>query len=296
MASKYTLQNPYDVKREEERLLYESRNMANYTAARNNQLKRKKFQDFVSESKINLITEGLTLFTMKALPSKVSRHDKKMVKAIAENFVREEGANELLRRINGKTIFLSEFARLTEEAHETIIHGATEKPEEDDFSIKASDMSSYFDGLEDLGYDEMCKKIAERVANAEADFVKANIEDKKNIEDLTAKAQEKVGKIQADTEEAENEIKEEAARLYKKNLSNLQNRKRNILESIIRHFSEQVFVNESTQPIYCTEKGIDSNKAIESAEVIYTFLEMVNTMKFKTITPQYLTELISSIK
>ena len=294
-SNKYVLQNPSEVRRREQERINENKYMNLHNDIQKRHLRERKFQTFVAESKDYILSEGLAYLTMKCIPKTLSSNHKQMVRNIASNFVHEEGADALLRRMSGKTIFLTEFSRITEEACKEVIHGASENID-DDFCIKQSEINKYYDGLENLGYEDMCKKITQRVAAAETDFVQSNINDKKNIENITSDAKDKIEKIQNKDRDTENEIKEEAARLYNKKLSEIPNRKRNVLESIIRHVGESAVINEDAKAVYTAEGKLDMNKVIDTAETMYTFLEMVNSLKIKNVDEKYIADVIKSIK
>ena len=75
------------------------------------------------------------------------------------------------------------------------------------------------------------------------------------------------------------------------------NRRKTILESIVLRMSKAIVTEEATLGDFTQENGkLDMQKIIDVSEVMYTFLEMVNTLQIKNVTPEYLRETLKSIK
>ena len=75
------------------------------------------------------------------------------------------------------------------------------------------------------------------------------------------------------------------------------NRKKGILESIVLRMSRNIVTEDTLLPSFTQENGkLDMQKIIDTSEVMYTFMEMVNTMRIKDVNTSYLNEILSSIK
>ena len=60
--------------------------------------------------------------------------------------------------------------------------------------------------------------------------------------------------------------------------------------------AKSIVAEESILESYRLENGkLNMQKIIDTSEVMYTFLEMVNSMKIKDIDNRYLTEVLNSI-
>lgn len=290
----YTLKSPDVINSEEEKIkLQEHTKMLNEQRDKAD-LRRANYNKFLVESKDFLITEAMNKMLLQCLPD-LDAQLESVAKNCCENFVKEEGANNILRRCKS-TLFLNEFCNIVEETYKSVIHGAAEK-EEDVFQIDNSTMKGYYDKLRTLNYEPMCNTIITRVAEAEKDFVTSNIKDRAKLEDAAEKAKEKVDAIKAKDEDSEEKIKEEFAIMYKKDITKIGNRSKNILESIIKHMGESIVTNDDLRGEFVQESGkLNANRIIDVSEVMYTFLEMVNTTGIKEITPAYLESVIKSIK
>lgn len=258
--------------------------------------KRQKDLDaFTSESKDFLLTEALTYILRKCLPENINEALLKRGRAIVESFVNEEDSYSLLNRFKTKTLFLSELASIVEETHKKVIHGCEGK--ESPFKISNSDMKAFHDKLDTMDIDNVTKEIVYRVTKAEEEFVKANVKDKETLENLSSSTEEKLNSIKNKNQETENEIKNEAVAVYRSKVNAVSNRKKGILESIVVRMGTSIVTEESLLPQFQLESGkLNMKKIIDTSEVMYTFLEMVNTLQLRPVDCNYLQDILSSIK
>lgn len=290
----YTLRTPSEIKREEERLIMQEQSKLIADQRDKASLRRANYNKFITESRDFLMVEAMDKMMHECLPS-LDSHLDSIVRNCCEAFVKEEGVNNILKRCKS-TLFLNEFMIIFEDTHKAVVHGAAEN-EEYEFQISNSVMQKYYDKLRTLNYSPMCKTIVNRVTDAEKEFIEANIKDKEQIEDAAEKAAEKIKNVRSRYEDTEEKIKEEYALIYKRNVNNIANRRKNILESIINRLGESVIKYENTKANFVNETGkLDAHKVIETGEVMYTFLEMVNTCNIKQVDISYLESVLKSIK
>lgn len=292
----YTLRTPNEISRAEQNMQMQEH--AKLVAEQRDRADRKRanYNKFLTESKDFLIVEAMNKLLLSCLPSTIDSHLTDVARNCCENFVREEGTNNILKRCKS-TRFLNEFAIILEDTHKKVILGAAENKSED-FEIDNSTLKGYYDKLRTMNYGPMCNAIIDRVTTAEKDFITANIKDKEKMEEAAEKAAEKIDKVRAKDEEIEEKIKEEFTLMYKNEVNGLANRRRNILESIVKRLGEAVIVDESQKENFVFEESgkLDTTKVIDTAEVMYTFLEMVNTTQLRTVDAAYLESVLKSIK
>lgn len=290
----YTLRTPSEIKREEERLAMQEHSKSVAEQRDRAESRRAKYNKFIVESKDFLVIEAMNMMLEECLPSTLPSDLRSLGRNCCTAFVKEEGVNNILKRCKS-TLFLNEFMNIVEETHKEVVHGAAEN-EDDDFAISNSVMQKYYDKLRTLNYGPMCNTIINRVTEAEKEFIEDNIKDRERIEDATEKAAEKIKNVRSRYEDTEEKIKEEYTLMLNKELNNIsQNRTRNILESIIKRLGKSAVDSNSER--FLMESGkLDSEKVIETGEVMYTFLEMVNTCNFKPVTMDYLGSVLKSIK
>lgn len=255
----------------------------------------KKHSSFLKESKNFLVSEAIFKLVKGSLPDTISENLLSVAKNITSNFVVEEGADNLIRQFKKKTCFLSELALIIESSYDSIKESATTTLDSD-FTIKNSDLEAFYNRLEQLDYDKMTMAIRNKVGKAEEEFIQANIADRANMEELAEKTKEKIDGIKSKSQEAEDAMKQEQTRIYKESMNNMLNRKKSILEALVNKTSESIIKDDEMRAAYTLESGkINMPSIIDTAEIMYTFLEAVNTAKIKDITPEYLTKVIESI-
>lgn len=288
----YTLKN---VEAEEQKLSYQEH--AKLVAEQRDRADRRRanYNKFLTESKEFLISEAMNKMLLQCLPNNLDPRLKVVGKHCCENFVKEEGVNNILRNCKN-TLFLNEFAIILEETHKKVVLGAADN-KNDEFEIDNSTMKEFYDKLRGMNYEPMCKTIINRVADAEKDFVQSNIKDREQIESAAEKAKDKIDSIRTKDEDTAEDIKEEFTIMYKKEVNNIENRRRNILESIIRHMGKNIVSDDVSRNDFIQESGkLNMNRIIDTSEVMYTFLEMVNTTQLREVNAEYLEGVLKSIK
>lgn len=257
--------------------------------------KQKALDAFASESKDFLLTESLFYIMKKCFPVTLESSLLDQGRSVISSFVMEEGADSLLSRFRTKTLFLSELANIVETTHRKVLHSCEGK--DAPFKITNSDMKAFHDRIDNMNTDAITKEIVSRVTKAEENFVKANMKDKENIEKLAEKTKEKIDNIKAKDTDTEEDLKQEFAALYRRDVDSVMNRKKGILESIVLRMSRAIVSESALLEQFTQENGkLDMQRIIDSSEVMYTFLEMVNTLNIKPITTSYISDALASIK
>lgn len=257
--------------------------------------RQRSLNAFTSESRDFLLSESLSYIMNKCFPSTIDESLLMRGRAVVESFVAEEGSMSLLNQFKTKTLFLSELANIIESTHKKVLHSCEGK--DAPFKITNSDMKAFHNRIDTMNTDTITKEIVSRVTKAEEEFMKANLKDKETLEELAEKTKQNIDNVKAKDSDTENEIKQECSALYRRQVDNIMNRKKSILESMVLRMSKAVVTEESVLPQFTQENGkLDMQKIIDVSEVMYTFLEMVNTLKIKNVTSEYLHETLSSIK
>ena len=145
--------------------------------------------------------------------------------------------------------------------------------------------------------------IAQRVADAEEDFIKRNAEDKKKIDDLLGKLSDNIktveqlsnddsieGKKQAD-------IAQEHANIIRREIKSVTaNRPQSVFERMARKLTESVTKDPDTRAIYLAESGrTDIGNVVEHTKVMYGFLETLRTLQLENVDSQYIENVLKSM-
>ena len=168
-----------------------------------------------------------------------------------------------------------------------------EEPENDDNEV-----------LKDLDQEQDVKKavalIRQRIADAEETFIKNNAKDKEQINSLLGKISDNIKTVEdmseKDKERGKDAVAEENVKMGRRNISQITNeRPLSIMEMFARNLNKDIIRDENERTYYLNEDGsLDIDTIVESAKVLYGFLETINTIQIgRKIDQDYIKEIFS---
>lgn len=184
---------------------------------------------------------------------------------------------------------------------EDIVDDVEDVPEEDiTVDGDTENNGKVFDELEK---EEDVKKavelIRQRVADAEETFIKRNAEDKKAIDELIGRISDNVKTVEDLNDEADekSQIAEESARLNKQKISEItENRPLSIMEKMTRNLHSNIVKDQVVREQYLTEEGnMDTALIVESAKIMYGFLETLNTLQLEKVDVNYIQNVLDEM-
>lgn len=281
---------------ERSRMFAENMNNLRYTRENNDN----KFRKYISEAKTTLLTEAIFYFVNESFDHSVTLEQRKQAEAVVLNFVKEEGADKLLRKYETQTEFLANLAGIVNETYDKIVKEANESKNKKitGFNMKKSTTDAFYDKLQNISNTQVTNKIMDMVAQETEDFIQQSVEDKNKMEQMAQDTKEKIDNIKARTPEAKEAIKQEMVNAYNRESKLIRtNRPRSIFEEMVYHISNKVIKHRDLlESHYVNKSGqLDVNKITENAKVLYTVLETLNTFKFKTFDAESIQELVQNI-
>lgn len=161
--------------------------------------------------------------------------------------------------------------------------------------------SKMFDELEDEeDVQKAIELIRARVADAEETFIRNNAEDKKKMNELLNKISNNVKTVEdlADKDPAAAESAKESAMYYKGKMNEVKfDRELTIFERMSRILTENIVKNDNIKDMYLNESGqLDLPLVIESAKVMYAFLETLNTIQIENVDAKYIAKVMNDMK
>lgn len=275
-----------------------SKNIAEsiYESAFNREDKEKKYSDFKKNVKTYFLKEAMSKLLLESLPSTIDVAYVNMGKTLVENFINEEGVDTLLKRFSTTSVFLAEMGSIVEESYNSVMEGC-DKNNIDSYIIKSSDDDKFYDKLQNMDTEAMSKTIAAKVADAEKDFIQSNVHDRETMETLAQETKEKIESYKHKDASVTESVRLSYEQDYKEKVANIGNRPKGILEAMVVKASNNIVANNDLRNMYVNESGkLDTDKIINTCEVMYTLLEMVNTAKMRTIDEEYIKNVIDSLK
>ena len=157
--------------------------------------------------------------------------------------------------------------------------------------------------FEELEKEDDVKKavelIKQRVADAEESFIKRNAEDKKKVDELLSKISDNVKTVEDLSEDDPDKAKvaQEAARLNNIKIKEItENRPLTVLEKMTRKLSSSIIKDSSVREQYVTESGeLDTYLIVESAKVMYGFLETISTLQLEKVDAAYIQKVLEEM-
>ena len=254
-----------------------------------------KYEKFSNSVRNYLVSEAVNSILSKVLEEK-STADKEYGKVLCEHFVDEMGSFNLIKRFEKESCVLAEMALLIKESYDNIMC-KIDKNDELTFCIKQSDKKSFYDNLEGLDTDKIVEKINARTCDAAAEFVQNNINDKLDMEELANKTKEKIDNIKADSAEKKDSFVKEYTMYAKSKLESAKLRKKNIYEQMVLEVSTNIMKNEELLPKFINESGkLNMESVVDKVDVMYRFLETVNTARIYNVNESYIKSVLKSIK
>lgn len=215
----------------------------------------------------------------------------KVRKRFINKMIKEAGVENLLSTYKTKTLLLSEFTRLVDKYTGMIMESA-EKDQDGEIILDIDNKVNQM--LDEIDKDEISRcseAIRERVSSAFADFVRDNSTDKAKIEAILSKAQEN---INTTTNES---MIEEYNRQVKVSINNVKTRRpKSIFESMVAGINKAAIKDAVLNESFTSDKQKAMEIVVESAKSMYTFLEMVNTLKLQNVDKEYIENVLNQIE
>lgn len=256
----------------------------------------KKLDEFKTNTKVFLLKESLGKLFKQSLPSNIEESHLDMGTTLIEKFILEEGVDNLLKSFQCKTVFLNEISNAVIDTYNSIIENC-DFTDINTYTIKKSDMSKFYDKLDNIDMAKIGSVIASRVAEAEGEFITANVKDREQLEDLAQDTKDKIDSYIGKDSNITESVRKDYQSQYKQKVNDLKYRSCGLLESMVKRSSKSIISDKTTKQSYLEESGkLDMNKIINTCEVMYTVLEMVNTAKIKQLDELYIKDVLDSIK
>lgn len=249
--------------------------------------------EFLSNVKKSFLAECMLKLFKESNVTPMSKNDTVIARNLINNFINENGVGTILRDFKTKNLLLSEFNRITNKYYNKVLE-ACNKAEEDEYKkydIDTDIKDDFFEELEDINTQDASKLIKQRVADSMDEFIDDNISNKMDYEDIIKSAKDKMQVMHDDdmVEECANRAYAEVNRLK-------QTRQKNIFNCLVESLTKASFTNENLKKAYFNESSVDMDSIVNSCQLMYTMLEMVNTTNMlQPITAEYLNKYLNSL-
>ena len=245
---------------------------------------------FLSEAMSKLYKESFGVMT---------KRDRITAKNLINTFINEQGAGELLNRFKYQNTLVAEMARIVQEHYDMVVESITCDDEECNIPGRAKELhldktivDDFYKDLVDLDTTEASKLIKDKVTDAMTEFIDQNTQNKLDFEEIINTAKEKITDLKEESavESTMNEAKRQINEMKR-------TRHKNIFHYMVEAISKEAFKDiNGVGKQYIHESKVDMDGVVNSAKLIYTMLEMLNTteMVSKDYIQTYIENLINA--
>ena len=224
---------------------------------------------------------------------------KSIGRGVVESYVKDNGAMNIVRNMNGKSLFLSEAAKLIDETIESVLEDV-DKDNEDTYAVNPDKEKEFYDSLVDSPIDDITNTIRMRVVDAEERMANDNIKDKFDMDEIMTDAHDRIEAVKASN--SAGELSDDSAELQQQEAVSISkvrmnkvstNRPRSVLEQMVRTNSKKVMRDENLGKVYAENGQINFDKLVEGTTAIYAFMETLNSINLEEFDRDELKKMIS---
>lgn len=224
-------------------------------------------EEFLADCIYSVFNESLNVFDRR------SKKQELVKKALVANFIKEQGANQLLSKFRTKNVLLSEFALIVDKAVNAVVE-TTNAMNINSWTIDTDIKDRFTADLKNCNSKEAIVTITDRVTDAETEFINDNMRRKLEIDEVLQAKKEKLDAMEGKPEE----VKESVAASYDRKVKTIKNRHiSSIYQVVAESMTKNALTDESLRPIYIKEGNLNMDTVLEDAGIIYTFLETLST-------------------
>lgn len=244
------------------------------------------------------ISECIYKLYCESVPYPMTSRDKVVARNLVNKFVVENGAGNLISSFATENMILSEFSRISQKYYDKVLEGC-DKHEECEFTgqiggqvIDQNVVDDFYKELEDIDIKDASKAIKDRVADAINDFIDTNAASKLEYEEIIKTAQDKVSAINGQ----DDALAESYTSMARRKINEMKNKKDvNVFGYMVEALTTSVFKDESLKTRFVHEGNVDMDGIVESTQLIYTMLEMVNTTNMVNVNEEFINWYLTSL-
>ena len=226
-----------------------------------------------------------------------------LITNLIESYISEKGESVILNSFNNKTLFLDESKKKIDSTVQELLDDEKEikqgtkgqttgEESEDDTIVYGSmdfDITNKFKrSINSIDLNDIGDAVRTKVNNSVENFLVSNASNKQKIKDTIEKIQSKMDDINND------KVNEFYDMQCKQEINSIRNKpKKSLLEHMVYNTVKSALTDEKLKVIYMDEHGkLNMDRIVEENEVIYTFLEMLNTAKIENVNEKFLENFI----
>lgn len=260
----------------------------------NSLLQKSNLKDAILEELVTTVLYDGILAPVLEM-SFANSHQHQLGYNIANNFVKEHGANKLLKEWKNSNYYMQSMQEDVSNWYNYLIESAEEKVKEglslkDAYQIEQDNINDFIITIKDNIPKDIDETINERVADSIQDFIDDNKKNKADMEKIYMDAKSKM------VSDNDIGIQQEASMMAKRKENKILNRPTNVFGEMTKIMLESVHKISVLKESYSNNNKLDFKKIMKDTEVMYTFLECLNTLSIVNVNESYITNMLLEMK
>ena len=264
-------------------------------------INRQKCNEFVENLRDYLLVETFNRIFDKAMEDNIFKDNdsnlKELSRSLLVNYVNEETSLNILRKMNNGGILLTELAKNIEKTVNDAKE-AIDSSDETTLAVDRSVMDNFYQTLDMTDFSDVVNLIQTRVVHAAEQFTDRNYNDKIDLQDAAEKVKDNIANLKKGIRQSDEDLeqmKEDTNIYYKKVNNRILNRSKTLYEQMVYTLAESVMRKKELKQEFTNNNRLDMEKIEETVKCMYTFLEMMNTMKVHNITESYIEKVLNEL-
>lgn len=257
--------------------------------------------EFLQKVKESFISECLMKLYCESMITPMTNNDKIVARNLVNGFVKENGAGELINRfINSNSRLLTEFGRISQKYYSMVVEAdmadtntlstSTTIGDVKEYDLPRPVIDDFYKDVADVDVTDASKMIKDRVADAVQQFVDSNACAKMDYEEVIQQAQEKIASAKDES------YIEEYSNMAKHKINEMRRaRTKNVFNLMVEALTNKVLTDDSYKARFMHESKVDMDAIVDSTQLIYTMLEMVNTTNMVNVNEDFINRYIQSL-
>lgn len=260
----------------------------------NSLLQKSNLKDAILEELVTTVLYDGILAPVLEM-SFANSHQHQLGYNIANNFVKEHGANKLLKEWKHGNYYMQSMQEDVSNWYNYLVESAEEKVKEglslkDAYQIEQDNINDFIITIKDNIPKDIDETINERVADSIQDFIDDNKKNKADMEKIYMDAKSKM------VSDNDIGIQQEASMMAKRKENKILNRPTNVFGEMTKIMLESVHKISVLKESYSNNNKLDFKKIMKDTEVMYTFLECLNTLNIVNVNESYITNMLLEMR
>lgn len=258
-----------------------------------------KRSEYLQTVKTAMVSECLYKLYKESSVAPLTKSDDVLVRNMITRFVKENGAGNLINDWATKNYILSEFSRICEKSYNKILEGdCCGENETDELGfligkpIKLDNAvgTEFYEDLEDVDCSDASKMIKDRVADSVSEFIDSNLAARMDYEEVLNAAKDQIDK--STTEAYAEDI---SARAQREVVEMENARVKSVFHCIVEALTTSVFKDPELTKKYIKDTKVNMESVVNTSQLMYTMLEMVNTTNIVNMDEQFISDYIAAL-